>query len=225
MFVERCKETSMGCILHYTSFSGKKKRAFIARADQRQILPFGTYFRQVFEEQKNTDNIFGLQKVPADNFYISSSSFNKVWKGKLVDLSSKELCDKWMRWRNYVDVHRTTGVPAVQLCRNTIIPEFGPCDLPNAELAMRIYIMRREIDETELLLDDNSGTLLYKGSEKYIEKARKKDWKFKENNAISDFIWTSNEANEVMNIGVAKGRLGMMVKFYRGLVVPIIELD
>ena len=157
----------MGSVLEYYDTSWKK--IIILDAMYRNSLKFGAYNVNVSTLTKYT-NYYHIQPNPPyvkhkhcihglDASYIYSSDgqmpiqmsdleLNTLWANSIDSKTAKYNCDQWMTRNSYTDSQSIKGVPAVAHCRSIMINE-NPCDLPNIQQLMRIYVEADFIDSLD----------------------------------------------------------------------------
>ena len=160
-------ESDMGSVLEYYDTSWKK--IIVLDAMYRNSLKFGAYNVNVSTLTKYT-NYYHIQPNPPyvkhkhcihglDASYIYSSDgqmpiqmsdleLNTLWANSIDSKTAKYNCDQWMTRNSYTDSQSIKGVPAVAHCRSIMINE-NPCDLPNIQQLMRIYVEADFIDSLD----------------------------------------------------------------------------
>ena len=62
--------------------------------------------------------------------------------------TAKRNCDVWMTYVGTTDIDNNTGVPAVEWCRSILV-DGVPCDLPNIQQMIRIWLDREIIESLD----------------------------------------------------------------------------
>ena len=221
-------ENNKGSVIEFKGFNNETIKLFVADAQYRTKLQWGTYGTDVpsltnFSSNngtnwfiKNSMSSIEQSQTAAPPFGYTLANLKTTWSNLSTDKTARQNCDIWMTYNNSTDSQSIKGVPAVAYARGLTDIFSGGCDIPNEFELMVVFLCMNAIDALDPTVDSYPAYAL--GNIKGVGNER---WLFNS----ADYCWSSTEDYSFTVRSVRfNGACYTLTKESTGGVLPVREL-